>query len=645
MATPTPLAPGLTRKVNKLVALKPDAPALVESLHALGEFYGDNTPAARRGLRSAIDKRGLAINEEFLCASEAAQRALEAVEAHLSGLLSCCERMSAALATSTHATAGLLERTEALNAELAANERRAALVADFLDKYQLSPDEVVLLREGDVSSDAFFAALRRVATIHANCRSLLRRHHQRAGLELMDAMALYQESGYERLCRWACGAAKQLGSASDAPPQLSRALAALSSRPALRRAAVEEAASVRQHALFGRFIGALTRGGESGAPRPLEQHAHDARRFIGDMAAWLHGAAAGEKEFAEQLLSGEAPRPALATAPSGDPLPDEGDSDGVVTDAAWLVDRVLEGVTRPFKVRADASLAASPSAALRPAFQLAQALRFHASTFATLLGQSCCLAAAVGSVAASAEGALAALVASRAERLRRFPPAAEPLCGVPPALVETAQRVTELVTPPEGSPEAVALALTLLEPAMGAVSAAASQLKGTHPAAFTANCASLFLGALATATAGDASGTGGAPQQDAALASRVAELSSLRDSCLSSLASHEAERLLAEAGLGAAATEAAAKRPGRALHPSLSVPALATLYGLVAASAAPLDPFNELVSRADRSAVSRAAALQLADAYDAVVAALGGAHPTAKAEHPPHQFRTICEGL
>jgi hypothetical protein len=47
----------------------------------------------------------------------------------------------------------------------------------------------------------FFNALARVRAIHDNCRALLRTSHQRAGLELMDMMATYQEAAYERLCR------------------------------------------------------------------------------------------------------------------------------------------------------------------------------------------------------------------------------------------------------------------------------------------------------------------------------------------------------------------------------------------------------------------------------------------------------------
>ena len=49
--------------------------------------------------------------------------------------------------------------------------------------------------------EPFFSALERVCSIHANCRSLLRTQHQRAGLELMDLMSSYQETAYEHLCR------------------------------------------------------------------------------------------------------------------------------------------------------------------------------------------------------------------------------------------------------------------------------------------------------------------------------------------------------------------------------------------------------------------------------------------------------------
>lgn len=49
-----------------------------------------------------------------------------------------------------------------------------------------------------------------------------------------------------------------------------------------------QVANMRHNALFRRFISALTRGGPGGMPRPIEVHAHDPLRYVGDMLGWLH---------------------------------------------------------------------------------------------------------------------------------------------------------------------------------------------------------------------------------------------------------------------------------------------------------------------------------------------------------------------
>jgi hypothetical protein len=60
--------------------------------------------------------------------------------------------------------------------------------------------QVAVLQAGRVGPE-FFCALSRVRSIHDHCQGLLRSHHQRAGLELMDQMAAHQEAAYEHLCR------------------------------------------------------------------------------------------------------------------------------------------------------------------------------------------------------------------------------------------------------------------------------------------------------------------------------------------------------------------------------------------------------------------------------------------------------------
>lgn len=42
--------------------------------------------------------------------------------------------------------------------------------------------------------------------------------------------------------------------------------------------------------------------GPGGTPRPIELHSHDPLRYVGDMLAWLHQAAASEKEYVHSLL-------------------------------------------------------------------------------------------------------------------------------------------------------------------------------------------------------------------------------------------------------------------------------------------------------------------------------------------------------
>lgn len=66
--------------------------------------------------------------------------------------------------------------------------------------------------------------------------------------------------------------------------------------------ALQILSSLRQSSLLTLFLEALTRGTSSTNPNPIELHAHDPQRYIGDMLAWIHQATAGEREFLESLF-------------------------------------------------------------------------------------------------------------------------------------------------------------------------------------------------------------------------------------------------------------------------------------------------------------------------------------------------------
>lgn len=58
---------------------------------------------------------------------------------------------------------------------------------------------------------------------------------------------------------------------------------------------MDEYCTARRAVLVGCFIDALTRGG-AGNQKPMEHHAHDPQRYVGDMMAWLNQALPIEKE-------------------------------------------------------------------------------------------------------------------------------------------------------------------------------------------------------------------------------------------------------------------------------------------------------------------------------------------------------------
>jgi NADH:ubiquinone oxidoreductase subunit C len=123
------------------------------------------------------------------------------VEEEVNALADCCDKIAAALSSSAATTSDIISTTERLKQELEVTTQRQEIVNCFLRDYQLSNEEIKALREDELNEN-FFQALSHVQEIHSNCKLLLRTHHQRAGLELMDMMAVYQEGAYERLCRY-----------------------------------------------------------------------------------------------------------------------------------------------------------------------------------------------------------------------------------------------------------------------------------------------------------------------------------------------------------------------------------------------------------------------------------------------------------
>ncbi|XP_031272014.1 conserved oligomeric Golgi complex subunit 6 [Pistacia vera] len=437
------LAPGLSRKLKKVLESRTETPDLLSSLKTLSTFYTDNTPQTRRNLRSTIEKRSLSINLDFLQASHGAQQALDRVEEEVNELAQCCDRIEKALNSCNATTGNIIETTERLKRDLEVNTQRQEIVSCFLRDYQLSDEEINALRDEDLNEN-FFKALSHVQEIHANCKVLLRTHHQRAGLELMDMMAVYQEGAYERLCRWVQAECRKLGDTEnpEVGELLKTAVCCLKERPVLFKYCAEEVANMRHNALFRRFISALTRGGPGGLPRPIEVHAHDPLRYVGDMLGWLHQALASERELVLGLLDPDATVDIGVTA-SRFSKNLENDSGKTDSDLTFVLDRIFEGVCRPFKVRVEQVLQSQPSLII--SYKLFNTLEFYSYTISDLLGRETALCNTLWVLKDATQKTFFDILKSRGEKLLRYPPLVAVDLSPPPAVREGVSILLEII--------------------------------------------------------------------------------------------------------------------------------------------------------------------------------------------------------
>ncbi|XP_075484675.1 conserved oligomeric Golgi complex subunit 6-like isoform X1 [Primulina tabacum] len=443
MGTANALAPGLSRKLKKVLETRTDTPDLLASLHTLSTFYSDNAPHARRDLRFTVEKRGLSINEEFIAASATAQQALDQVEEEVNALAECCDKIAKALSNCNATTGDIISTTERLKLELETTTQRQEIALCFLRDYQLSNDEINALREEDLNEN-FFKALAHVQEIHANCKLLLRTHHQRAGLELMDMMAVYQEGAYERLCRWVQTECKSLGDVDnpEVSDLLKTAVGCLKERPVLFKYCAEEVANMRHNALFRRFISALTRGGPGGLPRPIEVHAHDPLRYVGDMLGWLHQALASERELVLALLDPDFVTDTGPTAQRFSKISGN-DTGKTESDLTFVLDRIFEGVCRPFKARVEQALQSQPNLII--SYKLSNTLEFYSHTISDLLGRETALCNTLWALRDAAQKTFFDILKTRGEKLLRYPPLVAVDLSPPPAVREGVSVLLEII--------------------------------------------------------------------------------------------------------------------------------------------------------------------------------------------------------
>jgi len=356
----------LSRKLYKILESDLDNDKeTIEALKVLSDCLDKNTLQARRNLRSDLEKRTLALNEEFLgCVKELVEQ-VKGLQDETNHMRECCDDMQKRLVAAQRRTSGLLKETSELQCKSKSLDMKSKVASSFLNKFQLTSDQLRILSGeglGSTSSsqppinDDFFQAMHRVQEVHEDCKVLLHMSKQRAGLEIMESMAVLLESAYEQLYHWTQNQCRLMtGEVPDFNANLRRALKELQKRPVLFQYCIDEYVIARRTALVQSFLDALTREGTSG--RPMELHSHDPVRYCGDMLGWLHQAIATESDHVSGLIAVE----------------DESER------AVAILTMITEGSCRPLHVRIEQVIISTPNSVI--AYKLVNLLRYYFGVF------------------------------------------------------------------------------------------------------------------------------------------------------------------------------------------------------------------------------------------------------------------------
>ncbi|KAK3932086.1 Conserved oligomeric Golgi complex subunit 6 [Frankliniella fusca] len=466
----------LCKRLNKIFETRLDTDKeTLEALKELSTFFTENSIQSRRNLRSKIEKRSLAINEEFLSAFTKVKDALDTVYNDVVSIDSEVRGMNMHLQATRAQTYQLIEHTTQLQAQRKKLSMEHDVACAFLERYQLSPTELTVLhgstRDSPITSE-FFSALQHAQTIHADCRTLMQSGFQTVALDIMEQMSLHQEAALERLYRWTQSHCRSMES-NETAALLTEAMSCLQERPVLFKYVLDEYGSCRRATLVRAFIDALTKGGPGGTLKPIEMHASDPKRYIGDMLAWLHQVIPSEKESLRTLMS------ACSKIDVSDHI-------------QQILASITEGICHPLKVRVDRIL--STDATTTILYSVASLLGYYHQIFSQVsVVPESVLLSTLAELRTLAQNRFISALQGRvkqhlADRLDTPPPDLSPSTSVS-ALLSLLKEVLSVAGVADGRPEDIAKMVgVVLDPLLQAVNLSASRLPTTDMAVYLLNC-------------------------------------------------------------------------------------------------------------------------------------------------------------
>lgn len=459
------MSSALQRQVSKIIESKSrlDNPDILDAINGFPGLSGDpqshfrhyaassNSAVDRAKLRNALEAHSVELADKLTTSFGLLKHNLTEIERILSSVSTACNEAAADLQRAKESGVALATKADVLMQQKALIDKQARVVESWLARFKLDHAEEKSIR-GDIIDISFFAAMRRLAAMRAECKQVLAGQQQAVGLELLDSLSKLMDEALEKLYRWAAAEIRHLmdGSSSnssssidqpDGPSPspsadtvgfglgfgaergsagtfLSEALTLLKSNNVYYESCCQELGQARRLTLIKRFIHALTKG--SGSTRPIEMSAHDPIKYSSDMLAWIHQSAASERDFFDSLLGvqrgvGGSPSRRAPTSPrDAGADADAADEAGVLRD---LLNAALEGACRPLQNRIEQVMVSitSPVVSLR----LSNVLELYSSMLAPIVPESSALLSMLASVLDECRQSLARLLKKQADKLRR----------------------------------------------------------------------------------------------------------------------------------------------------------------------------------------------------------------------------------
>ncbi|SPO30544.1 related to conserved oligomeric Golgi complex component 6 [Ustilago trichophora] len=444
-----------------------------------------DTARARRDLDKDIRQRMLAATDHIISLLKNVDDGLVRLSNDVAAMHTSCHAVQHKLRAAQQSSRYLVEHAEGLERQRIAALTQVQVSNLFLTRFTLSDAEraSIYSRQLRVGND-LFTTMDKLHRIRTECQILLQGSESipssnnnnnpstsstsfssvtagggtRAGIDIMSCTAHDLDQAYQKLYKWCSFEFRQpIKEGLEVSPSLREATRRLkSSRQDLLRSALTTLVQTRSSILANAFMAALTMGAgpPTYLPGPIELHAHDPIRYVGDMLAWIHQTVASEREFLTALFDekegeggrriGQRRRGLEGSIDLTASDPDSlrlGPGEALVRE---VLNSNLDGCCRPLKLRIQQTLRSQEGSVT--SYRLAHLVHFYRSTMQKTIGSRATLSKTLGELSDQAVAAFAETVQRQSKGIERYDGLPDPDLSLPAPLSATLATLKELMS-------------------------------------------------------------------------------------------------------------------------------------------------------------------------------------------------------